>query len=379
MPGLIDLHVHARGYEESHKETWDTMAMAALHGGVTTVCAMPNTKPPFIQAGQIDDRQRHIGNSQIDYRLWFGATPTNLHEIERASNVPDVICGVKVYRGSSTGDLLVEDDEAFEKICRTCAKLGLIVAVHAENEAMMKRNRATFLKPRVSDHCLIRDTEVEVTAVARALEIQAATQCEMYFCHISTPEAVDLIVVARGQGARVYIEVCPHHLVFNNTKLRTPDGARSKMNPPLRSDQQVIRLRQHVFLGHVDTICSDHAPHTLEEKNNRNYDDIPSGVPGVEYIFSIMFNFVRLGNITLKQLIQLTAARAAHIVGFHAKGRIESGCSADCILVNDLKLAKVVDSEVRTKCGWTPYDGLILPAQPVLVISQGNIVVNHLR
>jgi dihydroorotase len=377
LPGLIDPHVHFRVPGYSHKEDWEHGARAAIAGGVTTVFDMPNTNPPLTTAKRLEKKSDLVGERDINYRFWFGATGRNASEIKKVAGDPRVI-GVKVYMGSSTGNLLVTDEAVLEKIFRVCAENNLIVGVHAECEARMKNNR-TYLgyEPQVSDHCRIRDPEAEWWAVHQALRLQRKTGCRLYFCHLSTSTAVEIAAESKNAGARVYIEVCPHHLWMDDGMLFGAGPSKNfyKMNPPLREKRRhVEKLRQYVCEGLVDTIGSDHAPHTREEKMRERYDDIPSGVPGIETTLPLIFQFVRDGKMSITRFVEITSANAAKIFGLEHKGKIEVGYDADIVLLDPNKEVPFRHQDMETKCAWTPFIGMSGMGAVRFVILRGKVV-----
>ncbi len=254
MPGIIDVHVHDRfpfskeyimslsqipaNVLECMSETWEHLSAAALEGGVTSVCKMPNTAVPITSPEILEKSEEAIGEQPISHRVWFGATPDNLHEIEEATKHP-AVCGVKMYMGSSTGNLLVSKRSDQQRIFETCAELGVLCAIHAEDEQLMQENRRLLHgEPLISDHCRVRDTVVETSAVRQALELARVTGCTIHLCHISTPESVKLARDAKDRGVRVTVGVCPHHIWLDKENLRKEDGGLYKMNPPLRTSQQ---------------------------------------------------------------------------------------------------------------------------------------------
>lgn len=376
LPGLIDPHVHFRTPGGEHKEDWEHGIKAAIAGGVTTVFDMPNTNPTLTTAKRLEKKSEMVGERDIDYRFWFGATNNNLHEIKKVAGDPRII-GVKIYMGSSTGNLLVTDERVLEKIFRTCAEYGLVVGVHAECEERMLSNRRYLgHEPQVRDHCYIRDPGAEWKAVQQAVSLQRKTGCTLYLCHLSTPTSVEIAAQAKDDGASVYAEVCPHHVWLSQEKLSEPGPSKNfyKMNPPLREKSQVEKLQRYVCEGLVDTIGSDHAPHTRKEKMQENYDDIPSGVPGVETILPLIFRFVSEGKMSTDRFIGLTSGNAAKIFGVERKGKIEIGYDADIVLIDRNEEVLFRHQDMETKCEWTPFVAMRAKGAVKFVISRGKIV-----
>src|SRR5665213_825316 len=216
LPAGIDGHVHFRDEEEAHKEDWETGTLAALRGGYTLVADMPNKKRPVVTYERLMEIERFIGKRRIDYRLWFGATSNNLGEIDQSLKDPKVL-GPKVYRGSSTGDLLVDKDKPFWAIGElvagaTSKEKPVYMAAHNENEKLIRRNRAAVGdRVQIADHCRIRDTEVELSSVRTTIQMQRDTGCPVYYCHISTPESLQELHAAKQEGLPMVVEVCAHH------------------------------------------------------------------------------------------------------------------------------------------------------------------------
>ena len=379
IPGVIDPHVHFRMPGGSHKEDWGHGSEAALRGGVTTVFDMPNTQPPLTTRERLEEKRKIINNSnpRVQALFWFGATPGNLDEIKAVKREPDVI-GYKVFLSSASLDLLVIEDDDLRQIFKIAASSEKIVAIHPEDEGRIRRNRSICsYEPKISEHSVIRDVSVEVLAVRRVLRLAKETGCSVYFCHLSTSEAMELALEAKYAGRPVFIEVTPHHLTFDDEKLRGAKGGYFKMNPPLRDREEVDCLVEYVCRGYIDTIGSDHAPHTRQEKENTKYDEVPSGVPGVETLLPIMLNFVATGKLSMERLVSLTSTNAANIFGLASKGKIEPGYNADLVLIDPNHEWTIRNEGMATKCGWTPYDGMKVKGFPKVVIMGGKVVINR--
>lgn len=382
FPGAIDTHVHFRDFGQEHKEDWTSGPLAAVRGGVTTVLDMPNNAVPITTAERFEQKARHIGHRIVDWRLYLGATGSD----QGGTNVDQVqllvgnkrLCGLKIYNGSSTGNLLVTKREDIKAYLTVCRDAGVLPCFHAESEALMLTKRQGILSSqgalRVCDHCLVRDTEVEVAAVQEILDIWEDVQGPIYFCHISCPESVELIHRARRRtNLPIDIEVCPHHLFLDDTRLRGEDGAFYKMNPPLRSRAQVDRMREYVCTpGMISCIGSDHAPHTTAEKEAGDYDTTPSGVPGVQTLVPLMYELVREGILSIPEFIRLTHAGAQRIFSLHTKQGLASGADADFYFIDDAVRSKIFDGEQRSKCRWTPFAGIRV-CKPILTVADGSV------
>lgn len=375
MPGVIDVHVHDRTPGDPMSETWDSLTKSALHGGVTYVAKMPNTNPPIIHAEHVDEDQALVGRRIVPHSIWFGATNDNQREIELVAEDPR-ICGVKMYMGSSTGNLLVNEEADQRRIFTTCAAHNLTLAVHPEDEELMLRNKALLgRQPLISDHCWVRSTPVEVSAVRRALRLAKDTGCKLHLCHVSAPESVELAFDGKASGVTVTVGVCPHHLFLDDERLHGDNGGFFKMNPPLRSVKQMWRLGELTArVGYVDVIESDHAPHTSKAKKKQEYSQCPSGVPGVETLLPLMLHFAHEHNCSYQHIIDLVSTNPASLLRLPRKGKIEVGYDADLVALDPAKGFMIKKQNMASRCGWTPYHGMDAVGEPRFVIVNGNIV-----
>lgn len=378
IPALVGPHCHSRVMGEEHKEDQHTVVLAAEYGGVQIIGDMPNNKKPIITIEALEEKiQIFRGCRNVDVRFWFGATPNN--QTEFGSLMPHYrhqVLGLKQYDGSSTGSLLVAKEQDQRKNCEYAAINNLILARHAEDEAMMVERYGRIEAARggkvlVSDHCQIRDTEVEVSAVRRALRQNKDIGGKLYLCHLSAPESVELAYDAKQAGQEVYVEVCIHHLFFNDSFLNGDKGPFFKMNPALRTAKQVLRLRELVCLpDYVDVIADDHAPHLVAEKKSGQYGTTPSGVTGLETTFSALWSLVNYGQMTIDRFISLTSRRAAEIFNLDA-GVIQADSPANFVLVDPNKEVRWDNSMIHSKCAWTPFHGYVFNADIKYTIHQG--------
>jgi dihydroorotase len=368
FPGLIDPHVHFRTPGLEYKEDWKTAARASIKGGYTTVFDMPNTLPPTVtqialqeKKDLIDKQLKEVG-IPLRYHLFFGADKQHLNEIKK---VKDQVIGIKVFMGCSTGGLVIDDDKSLHAIFKIAAEENMLVAVHAEDEQRLKQNAKKFTGPQpYSIHSKIRDETAAILAVKKAIQLVRLYGTRLYILHTSTRQEIDLITQAKEEGLPVFAETTPHHLFLNLTDYKRLKG-KAVMNPPLRAAEHQAALFKAIKLGIIDTIGSDHAPHTLEEKA-KPYGSCPSGVPGIETTLPLLLEAYHQDLLSLKNIVDLTSQRAKEI--FHLPDYPE-----DCVLV-DLSLAQVVeDKRLSTKCQWSPFAGCLLRGWPVITLLKGHL------
>lgn len=367
LPGLIDSHVHFRSPGFEYKEDWLTGSRAAVKGGVTTVLDMPNTNPATIDEYSLDIKRKLAANKSIvNFGFHFGATKENISLTQEIKGV----AGIKVFVGSSTGNLLLNNPSDLKKLFSDSNKLFL---VHAENEQFIQEQTKKYKNesnPLI--HTKIRAPEAAAQSVAMLLELTEQTGARLHFCHISTAKELELISEAKQKGLPVTCEVTPHHLFLTEEEYNKK-GNWVKMNPPLRSEANCQALWQGIKNGIVDTIGTDHAPHTREEKE-KNYWQAPAGVPGVETMLSLLLNAVSQGSLELERLIQLTSANPARIFKIQNKGEIKEGFDADLVLVDLNAKRRVIENELETKCGWSPFVDRQLIGWPQKTIVKGNLI-----
>lgn len=350
LPALIDPHVHFRTPGAAHKEDWQTGSAAAIAGGVTTVFDMPNNTPSITNLDLLEEKikiiDEQLQNSDIKLHKYFylGATENNLAEIEKCRNK---IIAVKVFMGSSTGDLLVDKLAAQEKIFTKCAELGLMVAVHAEDELTINTNKNNFSDPTIFEHNKIRNTEAAATAVKNAIDLARKTKAKLYILHVSTSAEVALIRAAKDEGLTVFAETTPHHLFLDENAYKAL-GTLAQMNPPLRTKIDQEALFEALNDGTIDAIGTDHAPHTLAEKA-ATYPASPSGVPGIETYLPLLLDAYHNGKISLSKIADVTHHNIEKIFGLKP--------NQDYVVV-DLEEQKIIEAKnLKTKCGWSPFAG----------------------
>ena len=369
LPALIDPHLHFRTPGAEYKEDWITGSQAAFAGGVSTVFDMPNNNPSCTDFTSLQNKKelikKQLKASQIplNFYLYLGATPANLNKFDKCKNE---IIGIKMFMGSSTGNLLVDKIEDQERIFKKCSELNLVLAVHAEDEQTIKENDNKIKKENIYNHSQIRSPQAAVKAVAQAIKLAKKYQTKLYLCHISTREEIDLIKKAKSEGLKIYAEVSPHHLFLNTDSYQTLD-TEVQVNPPLRTTKDNTALWKAINDGTIDTIGTDHAPHTLEEKN-KPYGEASSGMPGIENYLGLLLNAYNNKKITLEKITKLTYFNIIKIFNLSAN---------DDLVIVDLNQERIIkNEEQKTKCGWSPYDGMKLIGWPVGIYKNEKFYLN---
>ncbi|MCI0431420.1 MAG: dihydroorotase [Rhodospirillales bacterium] len=371
LPGVIDPQVHFREPGLTHKEDLATGTAAAVKGGVTTVFEMPNTIPPTITAGALADKLRRAeGRAWCDHAFFVGATEENAGALGALERLPGC-AGVKMFMGSSTGTLLVGEDEGVEAVLRGGRRR---IAVHAEDEARL-RERLPLVREGAdpSLHPVWRDEETALRASLRLLTLARRWGRPVHLLHVSTAEEMDIL--ARHKDIAT-VEVTPQHLTLTAPDCYRELGTLAQMNPPIRDARHRDALWRGIEEGIVDCLGSDHAPHTREEKA-RLYPTSPSGMPGVETMLPIMLDQVAAGRLSLERLVDLTGAGPARVYGIAAKGRLAVGYDADLVVV-DLKARKTIQAaDLASRCGWTPFEGRTVTGWPIMTLLRGAMVMRE--
>ncbi len=352
LPGLIDAHVHFRIPGAGQKEDWKTGSMAALAGGVTTVLDMPNNNPSCTTQVNLDQKEKIAGSdSQCNFGMHFGAANDNLEDLKTVQGA----ASFKVFLGSSTGNLLVTSEPVLKKIFSIAKKRNIVVTVHAEDEDIIKENTAKAKERgwnHARFHSKIRTCEAEAKSIEKALALQEEIGNKLHICHVSSKEGLELVKAAKENRENITCEVTPHHL-FLSEDATEEIGNLAKMNPSLKSKEDVRALWKGIRKGIVDIVATDHAPHTLQEKQ-QEYWAAPSGVPGIETMLPLMLDAVNHEKLDLKRLIQLCCVKPAKIYNLR-RGEIKVGSSADLVMVDLGAKQTVKNGTLQTKCNWSPF------------------------
>ncbi len=370
LPGIIDPQVHFREPGAVHKEDLHSGSCAAAAGGVTSFLDMPNNTPPVTTRKRMaEKKQLAAEKSVVNYGFFIGATPENLEELNAVENV----CGIKIFMGSSTGDLLVEDSETLETIFSNGSKL---IAVHAEDESILQANMK--LLKDINDvrvHSRIRDEAAALRATKLAVRLSLKYQRRLHVLHLTTEEECDFLRTLPREH-HISTEVCPQHFVLTSPECYELLGTKAQMNPPLRTQRHADSLWNALKDGIINCIATDHAPHTLEEKD-QPFGKSPSGMPGVETSLALMLDRANRSLCTLQDVVNWMSESPAKLYRMRGKGRIEVGYDADLVLI-DMSLKKTVtNGTLNTKVNWSPFHGMELQGWPVRTIVNGQTVFSN--
>ncbi|MCB9507183.1 MAG: dihydroorotase [Myxococcales bacterium] len=363
LPGVVDDQVHFRDPGLTHKEDLYTASRACAKGGVTSFLEMPNTVPNTTSQAVLEAKLALASQKSIvNYGFYIGATPHNIAELAAAHRTP----GIKIFIGSSTGDLLVDDQDALERIF---AETTLPLTAHCEDEATIRANRERVGEASIECHSKIRDERAAVVATTRALDLARRHRHRFHVLHVSTGAETELFA---DHGGLITAEACPHHLFFDVGDYARL-GTRVQMNPSIKTAADRAALWAALRDGRIQVIATDHAPHTLEEKA-APYPRSPSGLPAVENSLALMLDQVNRGACTLEQVVGWMCDAPARVWDLVDKGRIAEGYDADLVLVDMTRVQTIRDAEQETKCRWSPWDGVSLQGWPVRTWVRGNEV-----
>ena len=355
IPGVIDDHVHFREPGLTAKATIATESRAAAAGGVTSYMEMPNTKPQTTTIEAINEKYSIAAkDSLINYSFFFGATNENVEEFSKLNT--QKVCGIKLFMGSSTGNMLVDKREELEKIFRTAKELGLPVAVHCEESSIIAENSRRIQQevgedPEVKYHPMIRSAEACYKSTKCAVELAREFGTQLHVMHISTARELELF----GNDSNITSEATPAHLTFCD-KDYARLGTRIKCNPAIKGEEERNALRQAVEDGRIDLIGTDHAPHLLEDKVGGALK-AASGMPSIQFSLLAMLRLVDEGVISIETVVEKMCHAPARIFGIDRRGFIEKGHHADFVLLNPNKPHTITTDCIISKCGWSPFEG----------------------
>jgi len=377
LPGVIDDHVHFREPGLTEKGDMHSESRAAVAGGVTSVMEMPNTRPPATTLDLLEEKfALAAGKSLINYSFFLGATNENLAEIEKAD--PARICGLKLFMGASTGNMLVDDPAALDAIFE---RSPLRIVVHAEEESVIRRNLADFrarfdgaIPPAA--HADIRSAEACYLSSAKAVDLARKHGSRLHLAHLST--ARELGLLQNGiplEEKKITGEVCVHHLWFDDRDYADL-GARIKWNPAMKSSADREGLLAGLLDGHIDVVATDHAPHLRSEKENA-YTECPSGGPLVQHALVAMMTLYHLGKLPLETLVEKMCHAPAILYRIPERGFIREGYAADLVLVDPDDPWTIAPENILYKCGWSPFEGVTFRSRVARTWVNGHLVFDR--
>jgi len=369
LPGCMDTQTHFREPGSTDTEDLHSGSRAAIVGGITSVFEMPNTNPPTSTKKEFQ-RKLDLAKNRMycNYAFYFGATADNANELADLKNL-EGCCGIKLFAGSSTGNLLVSDEKDIEVVFQNSSK---VVAVHSEDEAILSLNKKLIRKGDVHSHPIWRSDECAISSTRRIVRIANHYNKKAHVLHISTKQEIDFLAQHKGN---ITFEITPQHLTIYAPDCYDKLGTYAQMNPPIRDKSHYDRLWYAVKNNLNDTIGSDHAPH-LKVNKDKEYPNSPSGMPGVQTLMPVMLNHINEGKLTLKQLINFVCENPVKIFGIKGKGFIKEGFDADFTIVDMNKKITIKNKNIESKCGWSPFDGVEFKGTPVSTIIAGKIKMN---
>jgi len=370
LPGCIDTQTHFREPGSTDTEDLHSGSRAAIAGGITSVFEMPNTNPPTSNKLEFQRKLDLAKNKMYcNYAFYFGATPDNSTELENLKDL-EGCCGIKLFAGSSTGNLLVQHEEDIEKVFKSSSK---VVSVHSEDEEILNKNKKLIKDGDVHSHPIWRSEECAISSTRRIVRIAERYKKKAHILHVTTKQEIDFLSQHKGD---ITFEITPQHLTMYAPNCYDELGTYAQMNPPLRDKSHYDRLWYGVKNNINDTIGSDHAPH-LKKNKDKKYPNSPSGMPGVQTLMPVMLNHVNSGKLSLEQLMNSVCENPVKIFGIQDKGFIKEGFDADFTIVDLNKVIEIKNENIESKCGWSPFDGYKFKGTPVATIINGEIKMKN--
>lgn len=372
LPGLIDDQVHFREPGLTHKGDLASESAAAVAGGVTSFLEMPNVNPPTLSNQALEDKyQLATGRSYANFGFYLGASNDNLEEIKTLN--PQAACGVKVFMGASTGNMLVDDLDTLEGIFQHSP---ILVATHCEDTPLIEANEEAAKEKYgeevpFSEHPNIRSVEACYKSSSLAVELAKKHGTRLHILHITTAKELELLTTGAMQGKQITAEACVHHLWFNNDDYEQL-GAQIKCNPAVKTESDRQALLEAVKDGRLDILATDHAPHTWEEKQG-SYFNAPSGLPLVQHLLPALLDLHQQGELSLQNLVQKACHNPADAFEIKDRGYLREGYFADLVLVDLNATTEVTEESLLYKCGWSPFNGHTFNSQVVTTLVNGAI------
>jgi dihydroorotase len=377
VPGVIDDQVHFREPGLTHKAEIYTEAKAAVAGGTTSFMEMPNTIPQATTQEELAKKYVRAADCSVgNYSFFMGGTNDNIAEVLKTN--PKDVCGIKLFMGSSTGDMLVDNEDTLRSIF---SQTPMLIATHCEDEATVRKNTADFVAKYGEDipmdaHPLIRNEEACYLSSKMASDLAKEYNARLHILHISTAKEIELFTNKIPMAEkRITAEVCVHHLTFNDTHY-AQKGSLIKCNPAIKSEADQQALWYALNNDYFDIIATDHAPHTWDEKQNK-YTKAPSGLPLVQHSLQLMLEHAKMGKITVNKVIEKMCHAPAELFAVEKRGYLREGYHADIVVLNPETQVEVSKSNILYKCGWSPLEGEIFTTAVEQTIVSGHLAYSN--
>lgn len=377
LPGLIDPHVHLRNQQLAYKEDFFSGTAAAAAGGVTLTIDMPNNKPVTMDSTSLRQRMRLAERRAVVNVAFYSAFPEKLEEVP--SIVEEGAVAFKLYMSEKIGGLDVDDDKSLLQAFNKVAKMGVPVAVHTEDRKILETMRREMEKAGRKDleaYLKAHPPEAEALAISRIIQLAKKSRVQVHFCHVSSAVGLSAFLAAKKAGLPVTCEVTPHHLLLSSEHLKRYRTL-ALTDPPLRTKEDVMALWSALKQGSIDAIASDHAPHTIEEKEVRSVWDAKPGIPGLETTLPLLLTQVNEGRLTMAGLVKLTSEKPAKIFNLRNRGGLEKGNWADIVVVDINRKYKIDSSNFYSKAKYSPFDGWSVKGNPIKTFVNGQLVMDE--
>lgn len=377
LPGLIDSHVHLRDQQLAYREDFTTGTAAAAAGGVTTVIDMPNNQPVTMSSEALRERMQ-LAEKRILVNVAFNsAFPNRTEEIPRI--VREGAVGFKLYLLQQIGGINIDDDNALQDAFNAIAETKIPIAVHAEDKATLEKAEKSMRNSGRNDAEALLEAHpvsAEVKAIQRVAKLAKNSGAHVHICHISSAAGLDTALKAKKVGLNITCEVTPHHLFLTSQHVKK-QGNLALMLPPLRTKADTEALWKALEKGLIDTVASDHAPHSIEEKSAQSIWDVKPGISGLETMLPLMLNEVNRGRLSVNELVRLMSEKSAEIFHLRDRGSLNEGCTADIVVIDINGEHKIDASRFHSKAKFSPFDGWKVKGKPVKTFVNGQLVMDE--
>ena len=377
LPGLIDMHVHLRDQQLAYKEDFFTGTSAAAAGGVTLTVDMPNNKPVTMSLKSLRERMKLAEKRIIVNVAFYSAFPANLGEIPSIVGAGAV--GFKLFLSQRIGGLDIEDNDVLLRAFNKVGEMNNPVAVHAEDKEILENIKSKMKQAGRNDmnaHLEVHPPNAEAKAIQRIIQLVKESKVRAHFCHVSSAAGLNAFLTAKKMGLSVTCEVTPHHLFLSHKHLKRCQTT-ALIHPPLRTNKDVKALWNALTRGLIDTIASDHAPHTIEEKKAKSIWDVKPGIPGLETTLPLLLTQVNEGNLALSDLVKMTSEKPAEIFDLRDRGSLDEGYLADLVVVDVHRKHKIDSSRFLSKAKYSPFDGWKVRGKPIKTFVNGQLVMDE--